>query len=583
MATVYETSDSNINAYASGSYTIGFDDVFAGTFGGGDAQDGINLPTLEAGTTYTITMTVDDISGHHAMGIINRSNFHSLGVNIADGEVIGEYPITNTFVTVSNPTVVGNTITMDVTPMFTQSYSLFMQGEASHTDNYTLSITPTPIPPVYTPGEDSVIGTSGDDIAGLLDGDDTYAGGEGNDTVSGDNGHDVILGEGGADWLNGNAGDDSIDGGAGDDMLIGSGGVDSIFGGAGKDTLDGGNDDDELHGGDDNDLLLGAKGNDMMYGDAGDDTFKGGMGNDTMDGGAGADVFLVEADAGDDRIVNFEDNVDRIDVSGIGIYDHTQLNKTDDGTDTTIDFGNGTKMVIEGMLATDIDNADLILDVNPFVATVANDTLHGSDVNDQMSGGDGDDRLFGENGNDVLNGDAGRDDLRGGMGNDSLYGGDDNDKLQGQAGDDFLSGGAQNDNLQGGAGNDWLEGGTHNDRLDGGDDNDMLLGQDGNDNLMGGNGDDTLDGGNGRDQMTGGAGADVFVFATGTNRDTITDFEDGIDQIDLTGLAPSGITEFAHLAISDNGVDAVVMLDNGNYVTLLNTLAADLDATDFIF
>ena len=100
---------------------------------------------------------------------------------------------------------------------------------------------------------------------------------------------------------------------------------------------------------------------------------------------------------------------------------------------------------------------------------------------------------------------------------------------------------------------------------------------------MGGNGDDTLDGGNGRDLLAGGAGADVFVFATGTNRDTITDFEDGIDQIDLTGLAPAGITEFAHLAISDNGVDAVVMLDGGNYVTLLNTLAADLDATDFIF
>jgi Ca2+-binding RTX toxin-like protein len=76
-----------------------------------------------------------------------------------------------------------------------------------------------------------------------------------------------------------------------------------------------------------------------------------------------------------------------------------------------------------------------------------------------------------------------------------------------------------NDTLDGGAGNDWLYGGTGNDRLIGGD---------------------------GIDFMVGGAGVDTFVDQLNSTSvalkqgsmslDLITDFQPGVDKIDLTGI-----------------------------------------------
>lgn len=69
----------------------------------------------------------------------------------------------------------------------------------------------------------------------------------------------------------------------------------------------------------------------------------------------------------------------------------------------------------------------------------------------------------------------------------------------------------------------------------------LRVGTEVNDRLSGGGGDDTIDGGAGRDTLTGGSGIDLFRFnATGdstrTNPDGITDFEHGVDRIDLSGL-----------------------------------------------
>ncbi len=82
-------------------------------------------------------------------------------------------------------------------------------------------------------------------------------------------------------------------------------------------------------------------------------------------------------------------------------------------------------------------------------------------------------------------------------------------------------------------------------RLTGGSAGDNLLGQAGRDTLSGSGGDDTLTGGEGRDQLTGGAGADRFVFAEGDAgiggalRDFVTDFESGVDRLDLTAIGGS--------------------------------------------
>jgi Ca2+-binding RTX toxin-like protein len=65
---------------------------------------------------------------------------------------------------------------------------------------------------------------------------------------------------------------------------------------------------------------------------------------------------------------------------------------------------------------------------------------------------------------------------------------------------------------------------------------DILAGQGGADVITGGAGDDIILDGAGADTLTGGAGADEFVFVRDDQRDIITDFEPGLDRIDLTGL-----------------------------------------------
>lgn len=68
----------------------------------------------------------------------------------------------------------------------------------------------------------------------------------------------------------------------------------------------------------------------------------------------------------------------------------------------------------------------------------------------------------------------------------------------------------------------------------GGGANDILTGQGGDDTLSGGGGADLLQDGAGSDRLTGGAGADRFVLSADARTDTITDFQLGLDQIDLS-------------------------------------------------
>lgn len=142
--------------------------------------------------------------------------------------------------------------------------------------------------------------------------------------------------------------------------------------------------------------------------------------------------------------------------------------------------------------------------------------------------------------NDLLRGRTGDDEIRGGAGDDEVRGGADMDRLSGEGGDDLVHGGEGDDRLFGGSGDDRLYGATGNDRLAGGS---------GDDRLAGGEGDDILIGGSGTDRMTGGDGADVFLFIATTDslpgalRDVITDFERGVDTIDLSMIDADVTTE----------------------------------------
>ena len=193
-------------------------------------------------------------------------------------------------------------------------------------------------------------------------------------------------------------------------------------------------------------------------------------------------------------------------------------------------------------------------------ATVSVEVLGVSDV--QMI-------VVGTSSDDILNGGAGDDALFGLGGHDILYGGDGNDELWG---DDHQGGAsAGGDVLVGGAGDDELHGGGGGDSLIGGTGNDILNGQSGNDYLLGGRGDDIL---------IGGTGDDNFIFGSSFGNDTITDFDDGID---LIQVAIAGVS-YSDLAIISSGSDTEVSVSgHGTTITLSNFDATNLSEEDFFF
>ena len=131
------------------------------------------------------------------------------------------------------------------------------------------------------------------------------------------------------------------------------------------------------------------------------------------------------------------------------------------------------------------------------------------------------------------------DELRGDTGADRMYGGAGKDTILGRDGNDFLYGEGGKDTIKGQFGND---------KVFGGDGDDTLFGNEGIDTLKGGAGSDILVGGEEKDVLVGGADADIFRYAdaadsglTGATMDVITDFEVGVDDIDLAAL---GITDY---------------------------------------
>ncbi len=192
------------------------------------------------------------------------------------------------------------------------------------------------------------------------------------------------------------------------------------------------------------------------------------------------------------------------------------------------------------------------------VGIMGDNNLHGRGGADVLIGREENDTLKGGAGADILIGFSGADHLYGGKGNDVLWasqrdlwsferdlliGGNGADKLHGDAGFDTLKGQNGNDTLKGGEGNDELNGGRHADRLFGGD------------------GYDVLEGGHGKDVLTGGDQPDIFRFrasAAGA-RDRITDFEPGVDEIDLQGTGFSGAE--ARLVRGNGGQDTIMLFD----------------------
>jgi Ca2+-binding RTX toxin-like protein len=338
---------------------------------------------------------------------------------------------------------------------------------------------------------------------------------------------------------------------------------DRIYGGDTGDVV-------TLHGG--NDLFLGGDGNDTVYdlgalygGFGGDDVIALGRGNDTLIsafdlpnnlsggshagyyGGLGTDTMDFSIDTQTGVVVDLAQGF----VDSTIVSYKTQAIGFENVTGTNFgDFISG-------------DGGD-----NQLSGLSGDDTIGGADGNDGLYGGDGADTLRGEAGNDYLSGDAGKDRLEGGDGNDTMYGGDGTDFVYGGNGNDYSLGGGGDDLMYGGAGddsffgldgkdvifaddgNDTAGGGLDDDIVYGGNGNDTVSGDEGNDYVLGGAGSDTvngnlgadrLTGGLGKDLLTGGSEADTFVFTAlnessfvRANADHITDFQHGVDDIDVS-------------------------------------------------
>ncbi|WP_340107827.1 calcium-binding protein [Pikeienuella sp. HZG-20] len=345
--------------------------------------------------------------------------------------------------------------------------------------------------------------------------------------------------------------------------------------------------------------IFGRGGDDVITGGAGADFLNGEGGNDVMRGGDGDDTFGVSAtspangfdwffgDGGTDAILSTDGSDIRVrSLSGIEEID-----------------GNGF-----GALLVGTDQAHVALDLSGTTLTDIAEVYAGAANNVIWTSSD----------SDAAGGQA----YRGGMGNDSFHFGTQDTRLLASSADNggfdnFTDNGdaqhtilAEDDgvtiglaNGYGGANSvDAIDGGGHDDvtivgsrhfhnhwdftdtaltdiaGIYGGDNtaNDVITGSAGGDNIFGLGGNDRLGGGEGNDALTGGAGADSFVFTHdgAGNLDTIMDYGDGADRVDLgallteAGAGNNAVDVEAAVALRSAGDDTLLSVD-GQDVALL--------------
>ena len=165
----------------------------------------------------------------------------------------------------------------------------------------------------------------------------------------------------------------------------------------------------------------GGGGKDRLYGGLNDDVLIDGAGVDNMTGGIGADTFQLSADGATDVIRDFEDGIDTIDISALGIVSFDQLTVEVWDNGRVMVRGAGEKLIIDDGMGTlnlgDIDALDFIFaasSVNTITGTDQGEKLYGTANEDAIHDLGGADALFGRAGADtfVLSEDGARDHVK---------------------------------------------------------------------------------------------------------------------------------------------------------------------------
>lgn len=172
--------------------------------------------------------------------------------------------------------------------------------------------------------------------------------------LSGDN---RLVGTPRRDSLNGLDGNDTIIGLGNRDRLIGGNGNDQLFGGGGSDRLIGGNGNDRMLGESGNDTLIAGSGNDRMFGGSGNDRFDGGKGKDVIETGRGRDRITLKRNGGFDRITDFQNGRDKIDLVRISFG---QLSFQERRGDVLVKLGRNNLLRIEDTSLNAINRADFV-------------------------------------------------------------------------------------------------------------------------------------------------------------------------------------------------------------------------------
>lgn len=353
--------------------------------------------------------------------------------------------------------------------------------------------------------------------------------GSANIGANGNGSNNVISGNDGNNMIDGGFGDDVSIGGKGDDTYV----VDSIndtiieLPGEGIDTIyssvnftlpdqvenlvltgaaiqgTGNALDNSIIGNSSANTLYGLDGNDFIDGQTGDDFMVGGFGDDTFVIDSAGDIVDERLNAGNDRVL-----IRMLTYVSYYIPKNVETAQLENQFNCKL-YGNDLS--------------------NKLLGNLSNNIIYGGGGDDFLSSAEGDDYLIGGFGNDYLSGGIGIDSLEGGLGNDYYSVDTSSDKvvelkLEGldivEASCDYYL----QDNVESLVliGNLNLNG-TGNSQA----------------NLIKGNsGDNSIDGGLGVDILTGKEGADKFILSasptlTNKNADHITDFEHGVDKIQI--------------------------------------------------